>query len=50
MEAGCGVGNMLFPIASYFPHWKLLGIDFSKNAINMLNKRASNLNISSYKL
>lgn len=41
---------MLFPLASYFPHWNLLGFDFSQNAINIVNKRASDLNISGFVL
>uniref|UniRef100_A0AC35TUJ5 tRNA N(3)-methylcytidine methyltransferase n=1 Tax=Rhabditophanes sp. KR3021 TaxID=114890 RepID=A0AC35TUJ5_9BILA len=40
LDAGCGVGNMLFPLAQYFPTWKLQGFDFSDNAIGLLQERA----------
>ncbi|MFH4974634.1 hypothetical protein AB6A40_001343 [Gnathostoma spinigerum] len=40
LEAGCGVGNMVFPIAEYFPSWQLNAFDFSANAIKLLDERS----------
>lgn len=46
LEAGCGVGNMLFPLMEHFPNWVFCGVDFSPRAIGMLNKRAAEMNAS----
>ena len=46
LEAGCGVGNMLFPLAAAFPNFRLQGFDFSKNAVDMLRQRADELQVS----
>ncbi|KAH7727082.1 Methyltransferase type 12 [Aphelenchoides avenae] len=46
LEAGCGVGNMLFPVSEYFPEWSLCAFDFSKNAIALLDERAQSKGIS----
>jgi methyltransferase-like protein 6 len=40
LEAGCGVGNMLFPLIDHFPNWRFYGFDFSSRAIAQLQKRA----------
>ncbi|CAJ0561662.1 unnamed protein product, partial [Mesorhabditis spiculigera] len=40
LEAGCGVGNMLFPIAEAYSHWRFQAFDFSKNAVKLLEERA----------
>lgn len=40
LEVGCGVGNLLFPLMEYYPNWRLHGIDFSHNALDLLNRRA----------
>ncbi|CAI4224689.1 unnamed protein product [Auanema sp. JU1783] len=45
LEAGCGVGNMLFPLAFSYPSLKLQAFDFSKNAVEMLRKRAAEHNM-----
>ncbi|CAD5211142.1 unnamed protein product [Bursaphelenchus okinawaensis] len=39
IEMGCGVGNMLFPLTEYYPHWTFYGFDFSANAIKELQER-----------
>ncbi|TKR67464.1 hypothetical protein L596_023613 [Steinernema carpocapsae] len=44
LEAGCGVGNMLFPLTEYFPEWNFFGFDFSKNAVKLMDERAAQLN------
>ncbi|CAD5215519.1 unnamed protein product [Bursaphelenchus xylophilus] len=46
VEMGCGVGNMLFPLIEYYPHWDFFGFDFSENAIQELKKRARNSGVS----
>lgn len=48
LEAGCGVGNLLFPIIHLYPHWSFYAFDFSDNAIRLLRERseASSLSIS----
>lgn len=45
LEAGCGVGNLLFPLMCFYPHWNFYAFDFSDNAIRLLRERseASNL-------
>uniref|UniRef100_A0AC34QWF3 tRNA N(3)-methylcytidine methyltransferase n=1 Tax=Panagrolaimus sp. JU765 TaxID=591449 RepID=A0AC34QWF3_9BILA len=45
LEAGCGVGNMLFPMMDWFKHWNFYGFDFSKNAIQILQERAKEENV-----
>uniref|UniRef100_A0AC35FN59 tRNA N(3)-methylcytidine methyltransferase n=1 Tax=Panagrolaimus sp. PS1159 TaxID=55785 RepID=A0AC35FN59_9BILA len=45
LEAGCGVGNMLFPLSEWYPHWEFYGFDFSKNAVRLLEERAANINL-----
>jgi len=40
LEVGCGVGNLLVPLAEYYPSWRLHGTDFSHTAIDLLNRRA----------
>ncbi|CAI5444255.1 unnamed protein product [Caenorhabditis angaria] len=45
LEAGCGVGNMLFPLVSELPNLKLFAFDFSANAVKLLEKRAEELNL-----
>uniref|UniRef100_A0A1I7YSC1 PXA domain-containing protein n=1 Tax=Steinernema glaseri TaxID=37863 RepID=A0A1I7YSC1_9BILA len=46
LEAGCGVGNMLFPLTEYFPNWSFYGFDFSKNAVRLMNERAAQKNLT----
>ncbi|VDM40025.1 unnamed protein product, partial [Toxocara canis] len=46
LDAGCGVGNMLFPLIDYFPSWSFFGFDFSSNAIQLLNERAQSTQTS----
>jgi len=46
LEAGCGVGNMLFPLVEYFSNWQLFGFDFSANAVEQLQERAIKENIN----
>ncbi|CAB3403641.1 unnamed protein product [Caenorhabditis bovis] len=46
LEAGCGVGNMLFPLAAEIPNLKLFAFDFSVNAVKLLSKRAAELSLS----
>lgn len=50
LEIGCGVGNMLFPIMKQFNHWTFYAFDFSKNAINLLNKRIRESNYDKEKV
>lgn len=38
LEAGCGVGNSIFPLMKKYPNLHFIGIDFSKNAINLLKQ------------
>ncbi|KJP87603.1 hypothetical protein AK88_02771 [Plasmodium fragile] len=38
LEIGCGVGNTLIPLLIHYEHLNCVGIDFSKNAINLLNE------------
>ncbi|KAK0406625.1 hypothetical protein QR680_018697 [Steinernema hermaphroditum] len=45
LEAGCGVGNMLFPLTEYFPNWQFHGFDFSKNAVKLMDDRAAEMNL-----
>ncbi|CAI5444257.1 unnamed protein product [Caenorhabditis angaria] len=45
LEAGCGVGNMLFPLVSELPNLKLFAFDFSANAVKLLEKRAEELKL-----
>ncbi|KJH52506.1 hypothetical protein DICVIV_01352 [Dictyocaulus viviparus] len=45
LEAGCGVGNMLFPLKSAFPNFRLHAFDFSKRAVQMCSERAKQLNV-----
>ncbi|OZC09458.1 methyltransferase domain protein [Onchocerca flexuosa] len=48
LEAGCGVGNLIFPLMHLYPHWNFYAFDFSNNAIRLLRERneAHNLSIS----
>ncbi|VDM64061.1 unnamed protein product [Angiostrongylus costaricensis] len=46
LEAGCGVGNMLFPLKSVFPNFRLQAFDFSARAVEMCLERAQRLNVS----
>ncbi|CAD6200045.1 unnamed protein product [Caenorhabditis auriculariae] len=46
IEAGCGVGNMLFPLQREFPNWNMFAFDFSEKALTLLKKRASELGIN----
>ncbi|RCN41918.1 Tat binding protein 1(TBP-1)-interacting protein, partial [Ancylostoma caninum] len=46
LEAGCGVGNMLFPMKSAFPNLRLQGFDFSPRAVQMCSERATELGVS----
>ncbi|SBS88966.1 methyltransferase, putative [Plasmodium ovale] len=39
LEIGCGVGNTLIPLLLEYPDYSFIGIDFSKNAINLLNEK-----------
>ncbi|EUD64859.1 hypothetical protein C922_04703 [Plasmodium inui San Antonio 1] len=41
LEIGCGVGNTLIPLLMEYEHLDCVGIDFSKNAINLLNEKWS---------
>lgn len=45
LEAGCGVGNMLFPLVAEIPKLKLFAFDFSQNAVRMLEERAKELGL-----
>lgn len=45
LEAGCGVGNMLFPLCAEFDKLKVYGFDFSPKAIALLQERAQSLGI-----
>ncbi|ETN86137.1 methyltransferase domain protein [Necator americanus] len=46
LEAGCGVGNMLFPLKSAFPCLCLQGFDFSSRAIQICSERAKELGVN----
>uniref|UniRef100_A0A1I8BS88 tRNA N(3)-methylcytidine methyltransferase n=1 Tax=Meloidogyne hapla TaxID=6305 RepID=A0A1I8BS88_MELHA len=46
LDAGCGCGNTIFPLTKSFPQWSFYGVDFSKNAISLLEKRAEELDVS----
>lgn len=48
LEAGCGVGNLIFPLIHIYPHWNFYAFDFSENAIRLLRERseASSLSVS----
>ncbi|KAI4835168.1 methyltransferase [Plasmodium brasilianum] len=39
LEIGCGVGNSLIPLLLEYEDFNFIGIDFSKNAINILNDK-----------
>ncbi|CAG9472552.1 unnamed protein product [Plasmodium vivax] len=41
LEIGCGVGNTLIPLLMQYEHLNCVGVDFSKNAINLLNEKWS---------
>ncbi|KAF1760577.1 hypothetical protein GCK72_008826 [Caenorhabditis remanei] len=45
LEAGCGVGNMLFPLVAEIPKLKLFAFDFSDNAVRLLEERAKELKL-----
>uniref|UniRef100_A0A915B783 tRNA N(3)-methylcytidine methyltransferase n=1 Tax=Parascaris univalens TaxID=6257 RepID=A0A915B783_PARUN len=45
LDAGCGVGNMLFPLIECFPWWYFYGFDFSRNAITLLSQRAATMRV-----
>ncbi|VDP22228.1 unnamed protein product [Heligmosomoides polygyrus] len=45
LEAGCGVGNMLFPLKIAFPHFRLQAFDFSPRAVQMCAERAKQLEV-----
>uniref|UniRef100_A0A0K0D965 tRNA N(3)-methylcytidine methyltransferase n=1 Tax=Angiostrongylus cantonensis TaxID=6313 RepID=A0A0K0D965_ANGCA len=45
LEAGCGVGNMLFPLKSVFSNFRLQAFDFSPRAVEMCVERAKRLNV-----
>nr|CDJ85080.1 Methyltransferase type 12 domain containing protein [Haemonchus contortus] len=45
LEAGCGVGNMLFPLKESFPNFSLQGFDFSPRAVKMCSDRAKQLGV-----
>ncbi|VDL76470.1 unnamed protein product [Nippostrongylus brasiliensis] len=45
LEAGCGVGNMLFPLATAYPNFRLQAFDFSPRAVQMCQERAEQLGI-----
>uniref|UniRef100_A0A0K0F9S1 tRNA N(3)-methylcytidine methyltransferase n=1 Tax=Strongyloides venezuelensis TaxID=75913 RepID=A0A0K0F9S1_STRVS len=45
LEAGCGVGNMLFPIKEFFPNWDVYGFDFSENAVNIVKEKGITNNV-----
>uniref|UniRef100_A0A914CC79 tRNA N(3)-methylcytidine methyltransferase n=1 Tax=Acrobeloides nanus TaxID=290746 RepID=A0A914CC79_9BILA len=45
IEAGCGVGNLIFPLMEFYPYWKFCGFDFSNHAIQLLNDRAEKLDV-----
>ncbi|KAF8358585.1 hypothetical protein PRIPAC_93580 [Pristionchus pacificus] len=45
LEAGCGVGNMLFPLAEVYPNWKWQAFDFSANAVRLLEERAKEIGL-----
>ncbi|CAI2348784.1 unnamed protein product [Caenorhabditis sp. 36 PRJEB53466] len=46
LEAGCGVGNMLFPLVAELPKLKLFAFDFSDNAVKLLEERAKMLGLT----
>uniref|UniRef100_A0A183BWQ3 Methyltransf_25 domain-containing protein n=1 Tax=Globodera pallida TaxID=36090 RepID=A0A183BWQ3_GLOPA len=46
LDAGCGCGNTLFPLAKCFSNWQFCGIDFSPNALSLLQQRATELGTS----
>uniref|UniRef100_A0A0R3RU91 tRNA N(3)-methylcytidine methyltransferase n=1 Tax=Elaeophora elaphi TaxID=1147741 RepID=A0A0R3RU91_9BILA len=46
LEAGCGVGNLLFPLIHLYPHWDFYAFDFSDNAIRLLRERSETSNLS----
>nr|CAD2155155.1 unnamed protein product [Meloidogyne enterolobii] len=45
LDAGCGCGNTIFPLTKCFPNWEFYGIDFSKNAIDLLEKRSEETSV-----
>lgn len=45
IEAGCGVGNAIFPLLETFPLLKGRGFDFAKNAVQVANERVQNTNL-----
>ncbi|KAK8813080.1 hypothetical protein WA158_002672 [Blastocystis sp. Blastoise] len=36
LEVGCGVGNAFFPLSETFPNLYIYAVDFSQNAINLI--------------
>ncbi|KAL4003550.1 Methyltransferase domain family protein [Acanthocheilonema viteae] len=46
LEAGCGVGNLLFPLMHLYPHWNFYAFDFSDNAIRLLRGRSETNNLT----
>ncbi|KAI6238068.1 hypothetical protein M3Y99_00734100 [Aphelenchoides fujianensis] len=45
LEAGAGVGNMLFPLTTYFPNWRFFAFDFAPNAVEAIRKRAEEMKV-----
>uniref|UniRef100_A0A8C9GZR8 tRNA N(3)-cytidine methyltransferase n=1 Tax=Piliocolobus tephrosceles TaxID=591936 RepID=A0A8C9GZR8_9PRIM len=43
VKIGCGVGNTLIPLLLEYENCNFIGIDFSKNAINLLNEKWKNI-------
>ncbi|KAI6196376.1 Cyclin domain-containing protein [Aphelenchoides besseyi] len=46
LEAGAGVGNMLFPLTEYFNNWKFYAFDFASNAVEEIRKRAQESDVN----
>ncbi|KAM3723312.1 SWI/SNF chromatin-remodeling accessory subunit [Dirofilaria immitis] len=46
LEAGCGVGNLVFPLMHLYPHWNFYAFDFSDKAIRLLRGRSEAHNFS----
>ena len=46
VDFGCGSGNLLLPLAHTFPALRFVGVDLKPKAIELLEQRAAEANLS----